>query len=1669
MKNYSRILVLIILQISNIELNAQNINKPNIAGPAGLEVNSYSGSLFLSRTDLTIPGRGLSVSLTFYYNSHTTAMDFGYGSGWSMSYCMLCQPDSNNRLIIHADGRRDLYTKIGNAFKSPVGIFDTLVMYQAGKYKLTTKYGISYFFDDSTHQRLTGITDLNLNSITLTYTDSLLTGISDASGRNLTLNYTGGHLTDITDPNTSPARHITFVNDGVGSPIMVTDPLGNSIHYQYDALRNLTKFTDELSNQFDIVYINCERVGSITSPLNSITVSMDTNMQKTTVTEMINNVIQSTSYTYNAAGNMIEKTSNCCGFDVTYGYDSLNNVIQKTDANGNISNFSYDLKGNLLSETDPLAFTKTFIYEPVHNRITSYTDKKGNITTYGYDLNANMIQVNKPLGITENFTYDIFGSVTSFTDGNGNTTLFLNNTHGYKTLVTLPGGNTLVFTYDNVGNQTSTTDANAHTTSFFYNKLNRLVQVTDAMLNNFIYNYDGRGSCTSSTDALGHVTTYIYDALFRLTSTTTPTGTKSATYDEFGNTLTLADQMGFVTQYTYNSQNLIASETNPFNNTRSFTYDDNGNKLTETDFSGHLTSYTYDDLNRITQITDALSHNIFYTYDAIGNQTSFTNAIGNTTLYTYDALNREIQIQMPIGTIQYTYDAVGNRTSTIDANGHATIFAYDTRNRLISETNALSHMRTFSYDPHGNIIAETDRNGHTTTYIYDALNRSTQSVYPLGLTHSTTFDAVGNVTGKVLPNGNIKVYSYDAGDRLLTVSDLIGLELSYAYDANSNIISRTDGNGNITSCSYDALNRPITVTDPFLNTISYSYNANSSVTGITDRNGNLTNYVYDILERKSLTTMPTGNTNSIAYDAVGNIISRIDDNGQATFYSYDTNNRLSGEFFTDTTSVIYTYDPHGNRISRTDGNGNTTTYVYDNNNRLLTRNYPGSNDDNFLYDNEGRISSAINSHATIAFAYDNADQLISETLNGKTTSYSYDIPNRKQVISFPGGRNIEEVYDYRARMSSIKENNLNMALYTYNAANRMLTRAYKNGMIAGFSYNINNWNTVINHSGNTTVAQFNYSFDNNGNRIAEEKVHHAMHSELYNYDGNNRLINFKAGILTGTSIPVPITQTQYNYDGANNRLNMIHDSVSTFYSINNINEYTTIFDSVSVSPVYDANGNMISDGVHNYGYDYENRLIDVDSGATAQYKYDPLGRRIQKVLPANTFCYYYDRQGIIEVRDASDSTITTYILGADPDNILGMRQGGNDYFYHHNALGSVVAVTNDSGAVVERYDYDAYGKPAIYNDVFISLPASFIGNTYLFTGREYDAETGNYHYRARTYNPKMGRFLQQDPIGNWGDEINNGNGFGYVGNNPVNMVDPMGLASGDPLKGLNVSKANSAGGGGGGSVKICIKFAQTCSGTTVPVPFDQSGAIYRECLQWSGGGNSQGGGIGTGRTTSSRWNTLYNPNNVDQPPVFDPNQGRPSSQNVHMRMIVSAREATTRAKNVASAIQQVYRPVSEDKGCGIRQKSGKRGTNKAIPDFIFETSEQRMMGNFIPGSSTADFDALLTGTSAMDLFEGDNMVNVNASGWTGFGNEAAGLAPRSFLSVQFSDYGENRGNMAAGNGIPGVDLGLKKKPGGSFDGWGTSNPSPPPPRPPRDWTDDVYDMLAKGWKWVSGG
>jgi RHS repeat-associated protein len=152
-------------------------------------------------------------------------------------------------------------------------------------------------------------------------------------------------------------------------------------------------------------------------------------------------------------------------------------------------------------------------------------------------------------------------------------------------------------------------------------------------------------------------------------------------------------------------------------------------------------------------------------------------------------------------------------------------------------------------------------------------------------------------------------------------------------------------------------------------------------------------------------------------------------------------------------------------------------------------------------------------------------------------------------------------------------------------------------------------------------------------------------------------------------------------------------------------------------------------------------------------------------MEPNTIQYLYDNDRAVAEYNGTGTLLRKYIYGPGLDEPIMMIVPGDPnetvYYYHYDNLGSVIGLTNDTGAWVEKYAYTLYGKPAA---------ASTVGNPYMYTGRRLDTETGLYYYRARFYDPNLRRFIETDPIGFDGGM----NLYAYVGNNPLNWIDPWG-------------------------------------------------------------------------------------------------------------------------------------------------------------------------------------------------------------------------------------------------------------------------------------------------------
>ncbi|PMD95694.1 hypothetical protein BWI97_13925 [Siphonobacter sp. BAB-5405] len=1355
--------------LASPELLAQNRTRPTVPVPNGFEVNSYTGNLYHRRTDVSILAQGMPIDVTFSYNVSRRSRNWGLGKGWTFTYNMAYYPDPKGIWVEQADGRRDFYLKAGASYNSPTGIYDVLREYESGKFYVETKEGLRYYFDNSRHKRLTRMQDLDGNQINLAYSDTLLQSLTHSSGHTLQFTWTQGRLATIEDRTCSPERKLTYEYDQDGNPSKVTNPIGDYVRYYADTSARITGYTDEGGNNMSFLYNRNGAVSRVISCATSHTFSYLSRQFKTFVAEQVNGQNVVTTYTFDEKGRVTEKNGNCCGYHLEYGYDANNNIIRLTDGNKKATLYAYDARGNVLKETDPAGHVTSYTYDPVLNRVTSITDKKSNKTTYTYDAKGHLLTISKPLGSTEKSTYDAKGNRQSYTNANNATASYTYNAAGLLTQTTDPEGGIRTFTYDCYGNLLTETDANENQTSYAYNALNQRIKMTDALGQVTTYTYNKLRLLESEKNALGKTTRYEYDGLGRRIKTTFPMGNSTLSeYDGQGNLIRETDSRGSVTQYSYNSRKQPLSITDGLGHTVFYEYDGAGNKTSETDKNGNITRFTYDDLYRLIKVTDALSGVTTYSYDAMGNRIAEIDPNGNTTTYQYDALQRLVKTTDPFQkSEEYAYDAVGNRLSVKDKTDRITAATYDKLNRRKTLTDALGGVTTFTYDAMGNRASEKDPLNRTTTYNYDALGRLMRVTNPLNEVTAYTYDALGNEKTVTHPNGKLETHTYDDNSQLLATTDQLGAIIAYTYDANGNVLTEKDGNGNSTSFQYDANDRLIKTTFPNQTTIQRAYDANGNKIKEIDQKGNVTLLVYDKLNRTTTLTDPLGHPNRFVYDAKGNLVNILDAKGNATSYTYDARNQVALQTYADGSTKRFAYDAAGRLIEKTTGNGTKIQYTYDALGRMTERQYPGNVKETLTYDATGFLTKAANANAIITLSYDAAGRLLKEDNNGKATTYTHNPSGKTKTITYPGGTKIEWTLDVRDRLLDIKKNGASLAGLQYDGADRLMKKTFQNGTSASYSYD--KMNNLLSLTA-TPASQLNlrYQYDAADQRTLTERVHKPTRSEQYGYDANFQLISAKVGQYSNNQLS-PNLNFQYTYDALGNRTKAVEGSTEKTYSSNYVNQYTAINTNGSnAPPVYDRNGNLLSDGLNTYTYDFENRVTSIQKGTDRiTYAYDALGRRISRTQNGMTTQYYYDLDQVIE--EVTGTSTKTYVYRDGIDQILYSNTAGKDYFYQTDDLNTVQSITDGSGNLLEYYTYDPFGTPHVFSPADVELAASSINNL-LYTGRPYEFAFKTYHYRNRELNPILGRFAQRDPL----EYIDGLNNYAYVNNNTINATDPLG-------------------------------------------------------------------------------------------------------------------------------------------------------------------------------------------------------------------------------------------------------------------------------------------------------
>ena len=427
--------------------------------------------------------------------------------------------------------------------------------------------------------------------------------------------------------------------------------------------------------------------------------------------------------------------------------------------------------------------------------------------------------------------------------------------------------------------------------------------------------------------------------------------------------------------------------------------------------------------------------------------------------------------------------------------------------------------------------------------------------------------------------------------------------------------------------------------------------------------------------------------------------------------------------------------------------------------------------------------------------------------NGRTINYEYNALGSKTKTAYPDGTIVNFTYDVANRLSSILNGSGRTYSYQYDNLGRRTKLSYPNGVTTNYSYDSAGLLTslITQNSQLQTLNSFAYTHDKIGNRLTKTE---PVRSAAYTYDKTYRLITAVNSKTVSGSNPFIPQDEAYTYDPAGNRLT---SAPNRSYSYNQSNQLTNY---KGKAYIHDKNGNLTIKTDEDYDldteiegwtytYDYENRLIKVvkneqNETKAITFKYDPFGRRMEKkvesidkgVAETSIQTYVYDNEDIIleYLTKTSNGATTTetkkYLHGPGIDEHLSLTNDTGTYYYHADGLGSITALTDGSGNVVQTYEYDSFGK--VHDNM------NAIKQPYTFTGREWDKEIGLYYYRARYYDAETGRFVSFDPILRGFSHVEEVgcresitsfpleqpqklHPYAYVENNPLNLTDASGL------------------------------------------------------------------------------------------------------------------------------------------------------------------------------------------------------------------------------------------------------------------------------------------------------
>jgi len=782
------------------------------------------------------------------------------------------------------------------------------------------------------------------------------------------------------------------------------------------------------------------------------------------------------------------------------------------------------------------------------------------------------------------------------------------------------------------------------------------------------------------------------------------------------------------------------------------------------------TQKSYNGYGLVTVLTDPNSNDATYTYDNYNlYSATITNALDQDTDYLYNyGVGKTKQITDPNGFVyQTTYDGLG-RIKEEKVPGDSSPYTPVTKTSYIyTDTSG-----AFAVHKTENLDGSTSKE----TYQYfDGLGRIIQN--RVEDETSNTFDVTDIVYNNLGLKDKESLPYTSSGSSKTTATTTTALYTSYVYDPLYRVASTTNAIGTIAN-DYD--NWQITVTDlrgkekDFYSdaygnlvqvgehnsgntyTTAYTYDGNNKLTSIIDALNNVRNFTYDGLGRR-LTAQDlhaSGDsyygTYTYGYDNVGNLTSVVNPNSQTINYTYDDINRILTENYTGQagTEVAYTYDTCTNGIGK------------------LCSIAAATADDAYVYDSRGNIASQTRTIDSVDY----------------DTAYTYDRQGNQLEITNEDSSKIKYSYNTAGQLETVQRKEstdgsfINVVTdFDYGPDGQIIYQAFANGATttntydASHLYRLSNKLTVIASSQN--AQDLTYTYDNNGNitQIIDASDTDTAKTANYTYDDLNR--------LTQSAISsVAEGQSAYTYDFDYNAIGDLvtsSDAGIFVYAGNTGTSYANPHAATTVGSVtytYDNAGNLTDDQTWTHTYNYNNRLIESDDGATnVTYAYDSTGQRVLQDNGTITTTYptkYFNTDGVNISKSIflPNGSIVATVSGSDASVVIN--------YIHADHLSGVNVATDENNTISELIDYYPFGNIRIDDQTATNTQRKYIG-------QEYDADTDLNYLNARYYDANRGQFTSQDPVF-WmiltdllvdPQQLNS---YSYARNNPLIYVDRNG-------------------------------------------------------------------------------------------------------------------------------------------------------------------------------------------------------------------------------------------------------------------------------------------------------